>query len=227
MKMKPQLFFVHFAGGNRYSYRFLVQYLSDFEIIPLELPGRGMRMHEVLLTDKEMAASDLFEQIRTQVKSDRFYLFGHSMGSYLVLQRAGMLEDSGLPPSVIFVSGNAGPGIHIKTRYLLSSQDFKNELRALGGMDDRVLEEEELFSFYEPVLRADFELTEKYNLYKERPVQAPIFAMMGSREDNVGKIANWKKFTSSRFGYKIFEGGHFFIYEYPSEIANIIRRFAG
>jgi surfactin synthase thioesterase subunit len=187
-----------------------------------------MRMQEVLLRDKEMAANDLFEQIRKQVSSDRFYLFGHSMGSYLVLKLAGMLENICLPPSFVFVSGNAGPGLHIKTgRHLLNRQDFKNELKALGGIDEDVLGEEEWFSFYEPVLRADFELAEKYNSYKEIPVQAPIFAMMGSREDNVEKITNWKKFTSSRFGYKIFEGGHFFIYEYPSEIANIIRRFAG
>jgi external thioesterase TEII len=207
MEMKPQLFFVHFAGGNRYSYRFLMQYLSDFELIPLELPGRGMRMQEMLLKDKEMAANDLFEQIRKQVRSDRFYLFGHSMGSYLVLKLAAMLENICLPPSFVFVSGNAGPGIHIKTgRHLLNTQDFKNELRALGGIEEDVLEEEEWFSFYEPVLRADFELAEKYNSYKEMPVQAPIFAMMGSREDNVEKITNWEKFTSSRFGYKFLRG---------------------
>jgi external thioesterase TEII len=226
--MKPQLFFVHFAGGNRYSYRFLMQHLSDFEIVPLELPGRGVRSHEILIRDKELAVKDLFEQIKTQIRGDRFYLYGHSMGSYLILHLAGILENSCLPPSFVFVSGNAGPGIHIKTgRHLLSSQDFKNELKTLGGIDDVMLKEEEWFSFYEPVLRADFELVEKYNLYKGLPVQAPIFAMMGSREENVEEITNWKKFTSSHFRYKVFDGGHFFIYEYPSEIANIIRSFAG
>lgn len=226
--MKPQLFFVHFAGGNRYSYRFLYQYLNDFEIIQLELPGRGTRSHEVLLRDRELAAKDLFEQIKAQVRSDRFYLFGHSMGSYLVLQLSAMLENICLTPSFVFVSGNAGPGIHIRTgRHLLSSQEFKNELKALGGINNGILEEEEWFSFYEPVLRADFELAEMYNSYKEIPVRAPIFAMMGSREEHVEQITNWKNFTSSRFSYKIFEGGHFFIYEFPSEIANIIRRFAG
>ncbi len=48
---KTQLFLLHFAGGNYYSFRFMFPQLNEFEIIPVELPGRGKRMKENLLKD--------------------------------------------------------------------------------------------------------------------------------------------------------------------------------
>ena len=52
--LKPQLFLLHFAGGNKYSFNFLKKYLeSAFELVSIELPGRGDRMSEKLITDKK------------------------------------------------------------------------------------------------------------------------------------------------------------------------------
>jgi external thioesterase TEII len=48
MMEKPQLFLLHFAGGSCYSFQFMLPYLKDFNVLPIELPGRGRRIKESL-----------------------------------------------------------------------------------------------------------------------------------------------------------------------------------
>jgi surfactin synthase thioesterase subunit len=60
MKRKAQLFLLHFAGGNIYSFNTITPGLKNLEVIPLELPGRGRRMQKGLLKDFDLAANDFF-----------------------------------------------------------------------------------------------------------------------------------------------------------------------
>jgi len=126
---------VHFAGGNRYSFQFLAPYLKDFEFIPLELPGRGKRVGEPLLKDFDLAALDLYNQVIEKLHRQDFLIYGHSMGAYLALRIANMLEKAGRPPACLLVSGNAGPGTRERQDiHMLDPEDFIVELRKMGGM---------------------------------------------------------------------------------------------
>ncbi|HEX8528854.1 MAG TPA: alpha/beta fold hydrolase [Cytophagales bacterium] len=221
---KPQLFLLHFAGGSRYSFEFMKAHLPGFEFIPLELPGRGRRLDEDLLKNFDQAVADLFAQCCAQLKSAEFLLYGHSMGTILALKVAALLEQAGKPPLSVIVTGNPGPAIREKKeRYRLGKAEFKEELRQIGGMPEEVLENDELFEFYAPILKADFELIESYDAGSLRPLRTPIYALMGSGEDNVEAIDNWKNYTSSRFQSKVLTGNHFFIYEWAKELCNVIR----
>jgi surfactin synthase thioesterase subunit len=221
---KPRLFLLHFAGGNSYSFQFLTPLLDGFDVIPVELPGRGRRIKEALLNDFDQAAIDIYGQINARLNDAGFMLYGHSMGAYLGLRVANLLENAGRAPDHLIVSGNAGPGLK-KRKYIYSceKEELIDELENLGGVPAEVLDNEELFGFFEPILRADFEIAERNDLALEPPVQAPIFAMMGSEEDNVGRISNWGRFTRAEFDHKILQGGHFFIQQHPREVADVIR----
>jgi external thioesterase TEII len=222
--MLPQLFLLHFAGGNRYSYQFLTPGLADFEVVPLELPGRGKRIRETLIRDFNLAAEDLFKQVMRSRKSADFSIYGHSMGALLGLTLSSMLENVGEFPTYLFVSGNAGPGTdHKRNRHLLAHDEFVEELKKIGGVPDEFLKSRELFDFFEPVLRADFEIVENIVPIKG-PIQAPIYAMMGAEEEYVEKISNWKSATRSDFSYEILEGGHFFIHKHPQRIARLLKK---
>lgn len=221
---KAQLFLLHFAGGNSYSFRFLEQWLPDFELVPIELPGRGKRGGELLLREFTLAVRDVFRQITARYTHGEFLLYGHSMGAYLALSVTSMLEKAGKLPGCLIVSGNAGPGIYEpKHRHLMEREPFIGELKRLGGVPDEIMENEELFDFFEPILRADFEITERNNAAATDPISTPLFAMMGSEEEKADQITNWRRYTKSRFGYKILEGNHFFIHDHPQQIADIIR----
>jgi external thioesterase TEII len=225
MKQKPQLFLLHFAGGNCHSFQFLLPYLNDFDVIRLELPGRGNRIKEALITEFDQAAADIFQQIMTSQTNPHYLIYGHSLGSYLALRVTNMLERANRPPSYLLVSGNPGPGIRDnKKRYLFGAEEFVTELRLLGGIPEEVFQHKELFDFFEPILRADFELAEKNNMPEEKPVNTPIYALMGDQEEDVDKLFNWSKFTNSSFYAEVLKGNHFFILNHPSRIAQLIRK---
>lgn len=223
---KPQLFLLHFAGGSIYSFQFIRPYLTDFEFIPVELPGRGKRAKEILIKDFDLATEDIYKEIMTKLESRPFLIYGHSMGARLALEVAALLEKSNKYADGIIVSGNAGPNVKDeKKRYLMEMEAFKAELKEIGGMPEEVLQSEELLSYFVPLLKADFEIVEKDYRRLALPVKAPIYAIMGTQEECVKQINNWENFTTSRFEYDLLEGNHFFIYNHAEKIATIIKNW--
>lgn len=223
--LNNQIFFLPFAGGSRYSYNFLVPFLKSYEITPLELPGRGKRLSEELILDFDLAASDLFDQLKSKLVSDRYIIYGHSLGSFLALKLCSMLEHISIPPIGIVVSGNPGPGItKSRNRYLMPSEEFLREIEKLGGLSEEILRNDELLNFYIPILRADFELAEKNEMNSIIPVSCPIFAIMGDEEENVEKILNWSNYTTGSFSCEVLTGGHFFIKRHSLKIGKILAR---
>lgn len=221
---KPKLFLLHFAGGNCYSFQFMEPLLKDFDVFSLELPGRGRRINEGLLKDFDSAAQDIYRQIANKLANSNFLIYGHSMGAYLALRVSGILEKEGRLPACLVVSGNAGSEVgDDKKRSLYGNKEFIEELQSIGGIPPELLEDKELFSFFEPILRADFEIVEGYKIANEAALSSPIYALMGSREEDADKISNWSRFTRSRFNFEILEGDHFFIRQHPQRIAMVIK----
>jgi external thioesterase TEII len=169
------------------------------------------------------AAQDIYNQINKQLTSSRFLIYGHSLGTYLALRVSNMLKKTNKYPDYLILTGNCGPGVGCnKIRYSLEQKDFIEELKTIGGIPKELIENQELFNFFEPILRADFEVAEKNGLDMELPVDTPIYAIMGNQEEEVEKISNWAKYTCSDFAFEILEGDHFFIYKHPQKIADII-----
>ncbi|WP_268225843.1 thioesterase II family protein [Sinomicrobium oceani] len=220
---KSQLFLLHFAGGNCYSFQFLTPLLKNFSVIPLELPGRGNRIDEKFKKNMTEATKDIYNQILPKLDCTDFVIYGHSLGAILALRVTYMLEQINKSPSAIFVSGNAGPNIKVKKRSSLKDEDLIEELIYLGGAPEVVLKNPDFLNYFLPILRADLKIAENVTHF-EASVNSPIFAMMGDTEENVSQISNWATFTKNTFKYQIFKGGHFFIHKYPSEIANIFKK---
>ncbi len=231
---KPQLFLLHFAGGNRYSFDFLKSYIgSEYEFHPIELPGRGKRFGEELLKTKDLVIQDYVNQIKNKRNRQPYVVYGHSMGATLGLSVVKHLEDVSDAPLQLIVSGNPGPGADglsgengKKQRHLMNDEELKEELRMLGGVPEEVLQNKDLYEFFSPIMRADFEVLEKDHFSEEGMViNTSIHALMGTKEERNSKIENWKNFTSSDFSYKLIEGGHFFIQDHPKEMATTIKSF--
>ena len=107
----------------------------------------------------------------------------------------------------------------------MPKEEFISELKILGGAENEFLEDDELFSFFEPMIRADFEIVEKESdLDIGTKISTPIYACMGDEEKFCDQIQNWRKYTSSGFRSRLFKGNHFFIYNHAQEIAKIIKQ---
>ncbi|WP_428231977.1 thioesterase II family protein [Flavobacterium sp.] len=228
---KTQIFLLHFAGGSCYSFDFLKNYIQNsFEYHALELPGRGKRNLERHLFKKTDAVLDYVSQIKKlRINNRPYIIFGHSMGATLGLSVAKKMEEHSDPPSLLIVSGNPGPGASYndKVRHTLSDFEFKKELRSLGGVPEEVLEDEDLYNYFSPIMRADFEILEKNKLSEVGLViNTPIFALMGDQEETVREIENWQLYTNGKFDHQILPGNHFFIYSQVKTLAKIINEYA-
>jgi surfactin synthase thioesterase subunit len=228
-----QLFLLHFAGGNRYSYDFLLKEIKSKTAIDchaLELPGRGNRHFESVLTDKEDAIQDYISQIQEKRNGEPYILYGHSMGAALglfVIQKMEKTEDA---PLLFIATGNPWPGIkrkdynEKKKRYQLSDLEFKEYLRELGGIPEEILINEELFDFFSPIMRADFQIIEENNTIPTQRIATPIYALMGNKEENAEEIRNWEKFTHAKLYTETLEGNHFFIHNHQDKLVEIISK---
>jgi len=222
---KKQLFLLPFAGGNVYSFNFLKpKFSAMYDVIVLELPGRGKRMGEALLNNKEAVVDDYVQQVEKLRNTAPYVIYGHSMGALMGLLVTKRMEEKKDPPKELIVTGNAGPGTGMKkNRYLMNDEEFKKELIDLGGVPKEVLDSSELYAFFAPIMRADFAILEKTPIETNNiTLQTPIKAIMGSEEETSFEIDNWKGYTISNCSLKILEGNHFFIYKHVDFLANTL-----
>jgi surfactin synthase thioesterase subunit len=226
---KINLFCLPFAGGNKHSYRqYKLRSPSFLNIIPLEYPGRGARINEALPTDTQEIVDDLYEQIKGNLE-EGYALYGHSMGgliAYLLTKK--IIECGHRPPLHLFVTGAAGPSSargRGKQLHLLDKTEFLEEVGKLRGLPDELLADHALMDFFEPMLRADFKVSETYSYEESDPMDVPITVITGSEEEMKKEEINvWQKESSRRVDFRVMEGHHFFIYSHVVEIVDLIVR---
>ncbi|MDQ3191153.1 MAG: alpha/beta fold hydrolase [Bacteroidota bacterium] len=228
MKEKINLYCLPFAGGSSYSYNVFTPHLSsNVNLVPVELPGRGKRSREALLNEADLMADDVFAKIKSNLVSGVPYaIFGHSMGGLLGYLLTRKILENNLPlPLHLFISGRSGPSYNDDREkyYLLPKQEFRDKLKELGGSPKEVLENDDLMDFFEPILRADFQVVETYNHQEEAPFSVPASIMIGD-EDKISLEAArlWQKETSQPIKLHSFTGGHFFVFQHLTSICKII-----
>lgn len=219
------LFCIPFAGGSAYSYRGLSDKLPpSLKVVTLELPGRGLRFPEALLTDSGALVDDLYDRVRDELR-EPYALYGHSLGSLLAFLLARRAASLGLrQPHHLFLSGCEAPSaIPRHMRHLLPKDEFREVVRTFGGCTPEVLNNEELMEIFEPILRADFHAYETYVHEPGTRLDVPIAVMMGDEED-LDSAMKWQAETSSKICIETFPGDHFFIYRHWDAIARLICR---
>lgn len=223
--MRTQLFLMHFAGGNSYSFNFMAPELKKhFDLHSIELPGRGKRMGEDLIKTHDEAIADLLGQIQMRRNGKPFLIYGHSMGALFGYHVTQELEKNGDAPEHIILTGNPGPNVEREEPWhALPQKEFFENLKELGGIPLEFFESEELMEFFEPIIRADFELVEKSNLFSNKtPIKTSIKAYMGIDEERSDQIENWNNYTTGNCQTELLAGDHFFIHNHTELLVNSI-----
>jgi medium-chain acyl-[acyl-carrier-protein] hydrolase len=201
---------------------------SSLHIIPIELSGRGGRMGQPLYSSiTGDGLDDLFRSMEKHLDGSPFAIFGHSMGTLFTYELSRrMHQKTGQRPVHIFLSGRSAPHKVNRDKFIynLPDSEFQNEILELGGTPKQLFEEKELSDIYMPILRSDYRLVETYEVEnREHKIDCDITALWGNKDRHSRTDTEaWQEYTNGSFRLIEFDGGHFFLHEYPEQIVDVI-----
>jgi len=221
------LWMFSFGGGNETSFSRFEDHLSgSIRLRTFSLPGKGARMKEPQLRNLYLIVDEHFEQIKADL-STPFAFYGHSMGTYVAHLLIQRLRDEGLPlPVHAFLTSKVAPSLNKDLkRSLLDDSTFISRLKALKGMPDFILENEELLQIFLPIIRNDFYAIDTYKYRSSQPYPVDLSVFCGT-EEAVGDetLTAWQQETSGKFHFERFLGAHFWIFDHLPALCGYIQR---
>lgn len=217
-----------YAGGSSAAYLSWKKYLdSNIELCPVELSGRGKRINDPLYECVEDVINDIFPKFENIIANSSYALYGHSMGCLLAYEFARKIRACGMKePLHAFLSGRFPPFIESKTKkYLLTDSEFIKDIAAFGGMNQEILNNRELMSFFLPIIRADYRIVELYRHVDDGfRFTCDLTILNGKYDDLIieNEVIRWRECTNKNCSFYEFYGGHFFINEYKERVIGII-----
>lgn len=210
-----RLFCFPHGGGSAAEFVRWARHLPDVELSAVQLPGRGTRLSEPVLTRMD----DLVEAIVTAMPTGAPYsIFGHSLGGLVAYEVTKALRRAGLRlPEHLVVSGYPAPSLprEVSEVHRLPDDELIAEVgRRHGGLPDEVLADMELKALVARYLRADYEVLETYEWRAEDPLPVPV-TVFGGRDDEISEDAlrAWQRHAAGEINVRMFAGGHFYFRE--------------
>jgi surfactin synthase thioesterase subunit len=227
----------HHAGGSAAMYHPMGAELpDDWELLILDLPGRGKRYAEEPITDLPALVERVVDDVRPWLDAP-IALFGHSLGAILAAEVGRVCERLGAPPAWVGVSGRVAPTLQSQARRLsdLDDEALLDAVIALGGMPDRVRHIPELRQHFLRVVRADISVLESYQPAADRPALGCAVTAFAGTSDVWAPpttMRPWARETRGDFHLRLFEGGHFYFLGdalpgFTREIAREIEPYLG
>lgn len=213
---KATLYIFHYSGGGVSSFHPLVKALnSTINVIGVQLPGRENRFQESCIEDLDIVIHDLIKAFRSYMAPNAIFL-GHSMGGGLAYECVNAMRLKGISlPKHLVVSGRRAPHRPRSNvlRSDLTDKEMVEILNQFGGLNDEIMQNEEVLSFILPLMRSDLKVLEQLTPKVGVPLNIPITAIGGSQDSFVLEedLQAWKGYTIADFNCQMFEGGHFFL----------------
>ncbi|MFJ8946312.1 thioesterase II family protein [Streptomyces sp. NPDC102395] len=204
------------AGGSGSVYHPMTRVLPPtWDLLLLDLPGRGKRHTEPSITDMNTLVARITDDVLPFADGTPLALFGHSLGAVIASETARSLQALGLAPLWLGVSGRQAPGIQPAIRLLdpnLSDMEFVRRLTRLGGMPDRLNELPDFRDRFLQVVRSDLRALDSYRPDPEREPLSSALTVFASTDDALAPApgaAAWAPETEGVFRRRLFPGGHF------------------
>jgi surfactin synthase thioesterase subunit len=214
-----------FGGGDGHSYRRLREHLPrSVAFQTLELPGRGRRGGEPLLTEMGAITDEAMRWIGPSAPGP-FFFFGHSMGALIAYEVTRRLfQENRAKAARLIVSGRAAPQLPFrKRRWDMPRAQFIEALRERGGLSDEALSSPELMDYVLPILRADVQAVDQYEATPGLPLDLDITVLIGDSDDVSPEEAQaWQAQTTRPIKVITYSGSHFFLFDHAARVAQLI-----
>lgn len=230
-----KLFCLPHAGGSASFYTKWTKKIENsfVELVCIEYKGHGVRMDEGFYNSFYDMVEDVYDIVSKKImdKSDKYMIFGHSMGACVAYELECLLEQRrNLYCSHIFLSGREAPifwGKDDEVRSDLPDEQFLGEILKFGGVESSCFDDKEVLDLFLPIMRNDFRLVESINKTKGYPpIKAHMTIMNGSTDKDceLKQVDDWRNSTYLNCEILYYDGGHFYINDHTDEICDYICR---
>jgi surfactin synthase thioesterase subunit len=201
------------------------------ELVAIHAPGRESRYAEPLVSSLTPLADDIAAAIDDYAERP-YIIFGHSAGALLGREVAWRLRRRSRPLALFVAAGSAAPDVVFDTNLSEADDDtLIDALREWGAIPADMLDED-VADLLLPVMRADMAVAESCR--RPRPPTAddrldiPIIAITGDN-DPAAEIhcRSWAAWTDAAHAAHVVPGGHFFPFEQPAAVLEILTRDVG
>lgn len=180
-----------------------------------QLPGKGSRRNECLLTNIDDIVDDLFTQIG-ELPDLPLVFWGHSMGAWVAYRLAEKMKQAGhhMPVHIVISASlpmtlkREPPFVHTMSTYELAV-----ELKCLGGTPDVIIKDFEFLEVFKPSIQADFKAFETYQHNFIKPLDIPFSLWIAHDDPRIpmNVASQWNRLFVEEPNRSIFGGGHMFI----------------
>lgn len=197
------------AGGDTSAFHSWRRARTDIHVVPAELPGHRVRLHESPFDSVADMAASLAEELRG-VAVERIWLLGTSLGAIVAFETARALRDCNVIAGVTVVSC-PGPGL-MSERLGVGrlARGTLEAFRQLGGNSEATLSPD-LVRVFLPSWRADMRAGRTYaGPADDEPLAVPIHVVRGDRDHFViqDDVRDWAARTILPT-HEVVSGQHF------------------
>lgn len=223
-----RIFCFHHAGGNGNIFLPWNRWLpAGIDVVGVQLPGRGLRRHEPLMTSSDEVLQALGNAFVSEMDGCPFAFFGHSMGAWLSFELARWLARRGMQgPRQLIVAGRGAPQLALRMAPVddLPDAQMIGALRSFDGIDNVLASQPELIKLFLPVIRSDLLMHRTHRYRDEPPLACPIRAIVSDSDPlcDAQDVRAWSSQTAGTFEFRLYEGGHFFFHQEPSRHVPVI-----
>ncbi|PHM72168.1 thioesterase II family protein [Xenorhabdus sp. KJ12.1] len=219
------LIMFHHAGGNSSIFYDFTKYCSnDFNIIQLEMPGRGKRRLEPLMYHIDDIIEDFSSRIPT---NGNIVLFGYSLGAYIAYVISAYCRKKESKRNILLVVISNEP-IHCRNKFSflgIGKQEYQQKMllqfiQKLGAIPEWLKNSPTMLQRFLRVLEADLYVADSISEEQSFPLDnIPILAMYGNKDPLMNTPPyRWKECTRHKFNLVEVLGGHFILSEKGFEI---------
>lgn len=203
-----------YAGGGPAAFARWVRHLPpSWDLLVLQLPGRGARLGEQALHDFDAAREQACTHLQPWLDRPCLF-FGHSLGAILAYEVARRCGDrlQGLVVSAC-VAPRHWPTERGRALARLDRDGLVAALREYNGMPAQVLDDDEVLDLLLPAMQADFDLVASYRYRGPAGLEVPMHVLHGADDPHVdpGRLQGWALETRGPCGIERHPGDHFFI----------------
>lgn len=215
-----RVFCFPYAGGGASLYRRIESFFpEEYEVVPVQLPGREERLRDAPHNSMEALVQSAANELQPLVRG-RCVFLGYSLGALVAYEVARELSRRRRPIERLIVAAAESPTAfsgEVPESCEPDDEALINRLRGLGATPLGLLSSPEMMEVVLPAIRSDFRILESYQHEPGMRLQCPIEALAGQDDEDAppSAMAAWAEVTTGPFQLNAMPGGHFFIHSSP------------